>query len=152
MYGEPSETFKGFTFRPHADWLCFSVEAQGRTIDFAAQQDAEVCSWVVGLTALLREQTKRDASYATNQHGVQDVGISRGIFLWRMLEMRMKDEVESPATPLSLYTSSHTLPPPHTSIHPLRSPLTDSAGGSRSSRRPSFRQKWSKSNPWQPAT
>ena len=71
MYGEPSETFKGFTFRPHADWLCFSVEAQGRTIDFAAQQDAEVCSWVVGLTALLREQTKRDASYATNQHGVQ---------------------------------------------------------------------------------
>jgi hypothetical protein len=30
-----------------------------------------VCSWVVGLTALLREQTKRDASYATNQHGVQ---------------------------------------------------------------------------------
>ena len=71
LYGEPSETFKGFTFRPHADWLCFSVEAQGRTIDFAAQQDAEVCSWVVGLTALLREQTKRDASYATNQHGVQ---------------------------------------------------------------------------------
>ena len=71
LYGEPSETFKGFTFRPHADWLCFSVEAQGRTIDFAAQQDAEVCSWVVGLTALLREQTKRDSSYATNQHGVQ---------------------------------------------------------------------------------
>jgi hypothetical protein len=93
LYGEPSETFKGFTFRPHADWLCFSVEAQGRTIDFAAQQDAEVCSWVVGLTALLREQTKRDSSYATNQHGVQDVGISRGIFLWRMLEMRMKDEI-----------------------------------------------------------
>ena len=57
LYGEPSETFKGFTFRPHeltsslhpathtalttshcsyhrftfrphADWLCFSVEAQ----------------------------------------------------------------------------------------------------------------------------
>ena len=103
---------------------------------------------MVGLTALLREQTKRDASYATNQHGVQDVGISRGIFLWRMLEMRMKDEVESPATPLSLYTSSHTLPPPHTSIHPLRSPLTDSAGGSRSLRKRNCRQKWSKSNPW----
>ena len=123
MYGEPSETFKGFTFRPHADWLCFSVEAQGRTIDFAAQQDAEVCSWVVGLTALLREQTKRDASYATNQHGVQDVGISRGIFLWRMLEMRMKDEVDSPATPLSVHTSSHPAstshlhPPPQIAAH-----------------------------------
>ena len=64
-------SYHRFTFRPHADWLCFSVEAQGRTIDFAAQQDAEVCSWVVGLTALLREQTNRDSSYATNQHGVQ---------------------------------------------------------------------------------
>ena len=104
-----------------------------------------MCSWVVGLTALLREQTKRDASYATNQHGVQDVGISRGIFLWRMLEMRMKDEVDSPATPLSLSTPPATLPPPHTSIHPLRSPRTDSAGGSRSLRRPNFRQRWSKS-------
>ena len=51
-----------------------------------------------------------------------------------------------------LSTPPATLPPPHTSIHPLRSPPTDSAGGSRSLRRPNCRQKSSKSNPGQPAT
>lgn len=76
VYGQKSEVLQSITFNPHPAWLCFSIETHaGRTFDFAAPSEAMALTWVCGLSALIGKE------------------INHGWLLWKILEMKMKEDL-----------------------------------------------------------
>ena len=76
-FGHDSPVFRSFTFKPHPEWLCFSIVTAERTVSFACQSDDDLATWVCGLGALIRQP------------------LPFGHLLWRRLEMHMKDELHN---------------------------------------------------------
>ena len=79
--GYDSEVFRSFTFKPHDEWLCFSLIAGGRSIDFAAAKQSDLANWFCGLSELLQ--------------GRPGGGVSNGKLQWRVLQMKMRAELSS---------------------------------------------------------
>ena len=77
----PHQVFRSFTFKPHDEWLCFSLIAGGRSIDFAAAKQSDLANWFCGLSELLQ--------------GRPGGGVSNGKLQWRVLQMKMRAELSS---------------------------------------------------------
>ena len=73
-FGYSSEVFRSFTFKPHDEWLCFSLVAGGRSVDFAASTEADLAVWLCGLSELLQ--------------GRPGGGVPHGQLQWRVLQAR----------------------------------------------------------------
>ena len=85
--GCESEVFRSFTFKPHDEWLCFSLIADGRSIDFAAAKQSDLANWFCGLSELLQPGR----------------GVSNGKLQWRVLQMKMRAELSSEGAVLTTW-------------------------------------------------
>ena len=99
--------FATFTFKPHPEWLCFSIVTAERTVSFAAQSDEDLATWVCGLAGLMGQS------------------LPLGHLLWRRLEMHMRDELHNQGFTGVVTRLGEGLarqqapPPPHTTDAPL---------------------------------